>query len=113
MVAQTNKIPATWEAEIVRIPVWVNPRQKVSKIPPQQSIQAWWRISAITDTRDTEVWGPERSWVPNPAPLKKRERKEGRKEGRKKERKKERKKGKENVFLSLAWVQLWNLHIVI
>jgi hypothetical protein len=35
-------IPATWEAEIGRIEVCIQPGQKVSKTPCQQVSLAWW-----------------------------------------------------------------------
>jgi hypothetical protein len=38
----TPVIPATWEAEIGRIFIQGQPRQKVSKTPSQQVSWTWW-----------------------------------------------------------------------
>jgi hypothetical protein len=41
------EIPATWEAQIRRITVQGQPRQKVSKTLSQQKNQAWWYTSVF------------------------------------------------------------------
>jgi hypothetical protein len=57
---QSCLMPAMQEAEIGRMKVWGQPRQKVSKTPPQSISWTWWHAPMIPATR-LKDWGP--SWA--------------------------------------------------
>jgi hypothetical protein len=48
-------ILATQEAEIGRFMVQGQPRQKVSKTPPQPTSQAWWCMPLIPAIQETQI----------------------------------------------------------